>query len=185
MNGLNQHIVNQTPDQQLTQLVTQGYFLTQISDLIARLPLDINRIEYVEQADSTLIPVNDDDIAEQLKPLQHEIGDRLLRPIFGGYQAGRILFWDRVSDDSAVWHNDHIEGYNLFALVYFDTMLPGVGGHVYVRNPQGEEYCHLPQRGNCLVVNMKQGYDHRAEQTRPRTATRRVANFRYNVRLLG
>lgn len=174
-----------TPDQQITQLITKGYFLTQVNDLLQSLPLDINRIEYVEQKDSILIPVNDDEVAEQLKPLQHEIGDRILRPIFGSYQAGGILFWDRISDDSAVWHNDHIEGYNLFALVYFDTMLPGIGGQIHIRNPQGEVSSHLPSRGDCLVVNMKKGYDHKADQTRPRTATRRVANFRYNVPLLG
>jgi len=173
-----------TPTEQLTQLVTNGYFLTDVTDLLSLSP-DINRIEYVEQLDSTLRPVNYNNIIEQLKPLRQEIGDKILNPIFGSYQAGRILFWDRVSDDSTVWHNDHIEGYNLFALVYFDTMTPGIGGQIHIRNPQGQVSSHLPVRGDCIVVNMKPGYDHRADQTRPRTATRRVANFRYNVPLLG
>jgi hypothetical protein len=172
-----------TPEQQLTQLVTQGYFLTQVSDLLKL--VDVDHIEWFEQPNKILSPVDEEAIASDLSILQNEIGDRIMRPIFGSYRAGNASIWDRTEQSSTVWHNDNREGYNLFALVYFDTMTPGVNGRLYVRNPQGEESSHLPARGDCVVVNMKQGYEHRVDYTIPRTAVRRVANLCYNVPLLG
>jgi len=171
------------PEQQLAQLITNGYFLVDVSDLIA--DIEINKIEWYKCPEGVLKPADNDPIYLALSKLSDNIGSKFITPMFGNYKKGITGFWDRVDSYSVNWHNDLNEGSNLFALIYFDTMTPGLGGNIHVRNPQGEEFSHLPSRGDCLFVNQQKGFEHKVTQTRPYDVVRRIANLRYNVDLLG
>jgi hypothetical protein len=172
-----------TPTEQLTQLVTNGYFLTDVTELLPS--VDIDHCEFHQRPSGIADPDPNDPIFSRLEILQNTVGEKIITPLFGSYQAGTARIWNQTDEASTKWHNDYVEGYNLFVLIYFDILTPGLGGKIHIRNPQGEVFTHLPTRGDCIFVNLKQGFDHRVDHTRPRTATRRVANLRYNVPLLG
>ena len=171
-----------TPTEQLTQLITNGYFLTDVSELIK--DIDVDHITWYKCPEGVLKPSDRDPIYQRLNTLSDDIGDKIIKPMFGNYTKGITGFWDRVDSYSVNWHNDLNEGSNLFALVYFDTMTPGIAGNIHVRNAQGDEFSHLPSKGDCIFINQQKGFEHRVTQTRPYDVVRRVANFRYNVPIL-
>jgi len=85
--------------------------------------------------------------------------------------------WDGVEPSSSEWHNDHIEGGNMFALIYFDSMPTdgSYGGSLSVKSPANIITLY-PQRGDIVFVSHADCIHHKAESS---TIQRRVMNMAF------
>jgi len=144
------------------QLVSLGFYETNIAGILDT--VNLSTIVWVpDGAPNVLVPQEPNDIlSTQLNCVDDHIR-AILAPAFKSVVTGKIELWDGTEPTSCEWHNDLVEGWNLFALIYFNDMDPENGGSVSFKTPADDVYTVYPKYGTCVFVNMEPWYFHKVE----------------------
>jgi len=93
--------------------------------------------------------------------------------------------WNGTSSGSDVWHNDLIEGANVFFLLYFTDMQLGSGGEIMFRNMEQNKRVtcfHLPKKYDLILGSQDLKFQHRVENFRKPNMERITLNFGFNIK---
>ena len=107
---------------------------------------------------------------------------------FGNQNDRRLIYsyiWNGTSSGSDVWHNDLIEGANVFFLLYFTDMELGSGGEIMFRNMEENKRVtcfHLPKKYDLILGSQDLKFQHRVEDFRKPSMQRITLNFGFNIK---
>lgn len=125
------------------------------------------------------VPVNMlTEIKQMLNILHYKIDETILK---NNVKNSKILdnrLWEGLSEKTDMWHNDKVDGPNLFFLLYFDDMTKTNTGALWIKN-QFEEMRILPKPGMLVALNQENPiFLHKAEKSGSR---RIVASFNFCI----
>jgi hypothetical protein len=163
----------------IKDLIEKGFYQTDISDILKN--LDISNISWKEEHLNNVYEPKDNVELDKSIDLINSNLIEMLNQNFKSVQVGKKELWEGTEPTSCVWHNDLVEGWNLFALVYFNDMTEETGGSISFKNAEEEIYTVYPKYGTCIFVNMMPWYYHKVEQVKVFNIKRVVLNCCYNV----
>jgi hypothetical protein len=86
--------------------------------------------------------------------------------------------WEGFTEETDVWHNDLVDGPNVFFLLYFDDMTKTNDGALWVKN-SFDTLRIVPTPGTLVALNQENpSFLHKAEKSKTRRIT---ASFEFNV----
>jgi hypothetical protein len=164
----------------LYDIKEKGFFVFDFSKNIEFFQMD--KIKFKWEGKYNLrenVPVNMlTEIKQMLNILHHEIDETILK---GEVKNSEILnnrLWEGFSEETDMWHNDIVDGPNLFFLLYFDDMTKINDGALWIKN-EFEEVRILPKPGTLVALNQeKPSFLHKAERS---IARRIVAGFDFFI----
>jgi hypothetical protein len=113
-----------------------------------------------------------------LSAVMEYLQETYVTPLFGESEKGYSYIWSRNEKSAQEWHNDLIEGPNLFFLYYLNDVY--VDGEIRFRI-NGVETGRLQPRLGLLVMGSQESHvEHKAE---PTTETRILSNFAFYVNM--
>ena len=162
-------------------LTRNGFFKVSDPDVFKYLN-DIESWEWKNLQGLRLIKRNAN-IEEALVLTQRLIGDKYVSKIDPEYKLGGDCEIVNGMDDATLsWHNDNIEGYNLSALLYWDSMDEDIGGMIKFRDISTKELTgqFFPQKYDVSFMNHGSGFEHIVTPLKL-SMNRRVVTFNYNI----
>jgi hypothetical protein len=163
----------------INDLIEKGYHQIDISELLSDVDLKLI-IWKDEHLNNVYEPKDDDNLDNAIKSINEKLVT-ILNKSFQSVDVGKTELWKGTEPTSCDWHNDLREGWNLFALVYFNDMNEETGGSISFKNAQEEVFTVYPKYGTCIFVNMMPWYYHKVEQVKNSNIERVVLNCCYNV----
>jgi hypothetical protein len=172
--------MNLNKEEVVDALISKGFYKFDASELLSR--VDISNVTWVEDdAPNVFIPMDDETLDDQLREFNSNLIE-MFGNAFATVTTGKIELWDGTEPTSCEWHNDLIEGWNLFALIYFNEAVPNNGGAVMFKSIiDDSEYIVYPSYGTCVLVNMQPWYFHRVVP-QVKHQQRVVLNICYNIK---
>ena len=111
-----------------------------------------------------------------LRLAQNYINNKYVAPVFGGAVFGYSNIWSGTDSNSKEWHNDLIEGCNLFFMYYLSDITEG--GELCFR-VNGKETGSIQPKKDMLVMGSQERYvEHKVNDC---NQERIVCNFGYNI----
>jgi hypothetical protein len=156
-----------------TDFFVKGYTQTydyEILDLIGKLP-DLSEWNYCKEELVTRSPKN-----INLKNCFPYISKNYVEKITQKYEIGYSYIWEGVHESSNVWHNDLIEGYNLFFMYYLTDV--NCGGEICFRMNGEETGCIQPKKGLLVMGSQEKHVEHRVNFTED---IRIACNFGFKI----
>lgn len=139
----------------------------EIANLIGELP-PLN--EWKTESCGVNYPENID-----LNPAMDYIAEKYVKAFFTNYEKGYKRIWNKPENKSMEWHNDLIEGYNLFFLYYLNDVYKD--GEICFR-VNGKETNKIQPRRHLLVMGSQaSNVEHKVNYT---SEDRMVVNFGFN-----
>ena len=92
--------------------------------------------------------------------------------------------WNGSDTSSYKWHNDLIEGANVFFLMYYTNMNLNEGGEIMFRNLNQDKRItcfHLPKKYDVLYGSQAKHFEHRVETLREPNVERITMNFGFKI----
>jgi hypothetical protein len=164
----------------LYDIKNRGFFIFDFSENINL--IDINKIKFEWEEKYNLrenVPINMlNEIKNMLNILHYEIDEKILKGNVKKSEISNNRMWEGFSEETDFWHNDIVDGPNLFFLLYFDDMTKTNDGALWVKNEK-EEIRILPKSGTLVCLNQDNpNFLHKAEKSKFR---RVVASFDFFV----
>lgn len=147
---------------------TYGYDYN-IIELIGDLP---PLSEWVDECHGIRYPENID-----LSLSMDYIASTYLSPMLGDkFDKVYDYIWDKSEPQTMLWHNDLIEGANVFFLYYLTDVTQG--GEICFRVNGGNEKCLQPKRGLLVMGSQAEHIEHKANFTQDLRIT---SNYGFNI----
>lgn len=165
--------IDQMHEMNLDEFFTNGFTYTFDYDVIKYIrEEDLRDPDSWFQSDEGLkYPLNYD-----LSAVMDYLQEKYVTPFFGKSEKGYNYIWSNNEKSAQEWHNDLIEGPNLFFLYYLNDVY--TDGEIRFR-VNGVETGNLQPRLGLLVMGSQESHvEHKAE---PSTETRIVSNYAFYV----
>lgn len=166
------------------ELMINGYYKTTY-DKVGNIPIDDVILD--KYADHVLCPSA---LPDSYKVGVNELIVEVTKELSKVYQSIEPIsydenspynVWDGVDSDSATWHNDALEGGNIFMLLYFDNVPEDKGGKLSIKmNDEIVTSLH-PQRGDIVFISNEPNVYHIVERS---SIKRRLANLTFDCDFL-
>jgi len=114
--------------------------------------------------------------------------DTYLQEYDSSENARKIVYssiWNGTEQSSCNWHNDLLEGANVFFLLYFTDMDPNNGGEIMFRNMEENKRItafHMPRKYDVILASQDLKFEHRVEHFRAPCVERITMNFGFNIK---
>lgn len=155
----------------MSDFFIQGFTSTTdyvIMDLIGKLPPLEEWI--LGDQDHATYPIGVD-----LNPAMEYIAKTYVEPFFPNYTKGYQYIWNKSESKTMVWHNDLVEGYNLFFLYYMNDVTDG--GEIQFRVNGIETGMIQPRKHLLVMASQELHVEHKVNYTpQPRI----VSNYGFN-----
>lgn len=110
-----------------------------------------------------------------LNPAMDYIGETYVSEFFPKYTTGYKLLWNKSDSYTMDWHNDLVEGCNLFFLYYLTDVTEG--GELCFRVNGVETGCIQPRKNMLVMGSQESHVEHKVNYT---PQTRIVSNYGFN-----
>src|SRR5210317_1002697 len=101
-----------------------------------------------------------------LTNIHYAIAKKYVEPCFSEYEMLGHKMWEGVDEYSTFYHNDLVEGPNMFFLLYFSDMDCLQEGAIYFKQNTGEEFKYYPKKYDLIAVNCSTQFQHKADKTK-------------------
>jgi hypothetical protein len=118
-----------------------------------------------------------------LEKTQLILGKKYVSSVDKNYKLGYRSLWNGTEISSCSWHNDLMEGPNLFFLMYLTRLEENVGGEIQFRHSATKEITGsiLPQKYKIVVGSQELKWEHRVVPFKYDKMERITANFGFYV----
>ena len=155
---------------ELNDLLIKGYTFTydgHVKKHVGQLP-PMN--EWQKDDSGVEFPVGVD-----LSQAQQYLCDTYLKP-FADVKFGYKNIWNKTDTPTTVWHNDLIEGSNIFFLYYLNDVKDG--GEICFKVNNEQTGCIQPRQNLLVLASQEESVRHKVNHT---NETRIVCNFGFKV----
>jgi hypothetical protein len=140
----------------------------------------LENIEWEYEPDERLnIPVFTKKLNDAMLQAHEYLGRTYVSQLRTNYELGYRHLWERTADPVHEWHNDLIEGCNLFFLCYLTDVYEG--GELCFRSKGIETGQVQPRKGIVVMASQHTHYQHKVNP-HPESEKRMLCNFGFDVK---
>ena len=168
----------------IADLIIKGHYHTNNEDDFAFLAPAIDNIKWTQDKELNYRYIyNDENIEDALSKTMKYLGDKYVTLIDKNFKLGCKSIWNGTEISNCEWHNDLIEGPNLFFLMYYTNMEKNCGGEIEFRKAETKEVTGsiLPKRHDVVIGSQKLSWEHRVAPFKCKNMERITANFGFYV----
>jgi len=132
-----------------------------------------------EDDEALWYPVMDQAFEDTMLKAHEYLGETYVSKLRPNYELGYRHLWERTAEPVLEWHNDLIEGCNVFFLVYLTDV--NVGGEICFR-AHGQPTGMISPRKGLVVMASQHEYVQHKVNPHPETEKRMLCNFGFDVK---
>ena len=168
----------------ITDLIIKGHYHTNDKDDFLFLMPIIDNIKWIKGEEPNCRYIYDDEnIEAALSKTMKYLGEKYVALIDKDFKFGYKSMWNGTDSTSCEWHNDLIEGPNLFFLLYCNDMKKNCGGEIEFRKTDTKQVTGsiLPKMYDVVIGSQKLSWEHRVAPFKCENIERIRVNFGFYV----
>lgn len=171
-------------DNLINDLFIKGFHKTNSKEMFVFLEELLPKLDWIQNHDEDYRYITPTTVSEEaLSKTMKLLHDKYVSPISSEVEYGYSSIWNGAEKTTCEWHNDLIEGPNLFFLLYLNDIKPGCGGDISFRDAHTKEVTGsvIPKKYDIVIGSQNLKWDHKVGTLKCGPMDRFVANFGFKV----